>query len=98
MASLMMKSCYRESAGETPIPLVDLGYWSEETAKRYDALREFGIARRRFSREGHDRLLMEVPPTKLQAVLGAFPIVEGATYWRCTHHWEEKPSGAVMDS
>lgn len=91
MTSLMLKSVYAEYDSAEAVLIADLGYWNEEGASRYKVLREFGISRRRFSREGFDRLLMEIPPTKLGRLLKQFPIVEGGSYWRTTHRWNESP-------
>lgn len=85
MASLMMKSVLSDA----PMPLIDLGYATEDATKeRYDALRVWGIPRSRFSIEGNGRLLLEPAKTKLGALLAAFPILRGTTYWRTTHHWQ----------
>lgn len=87
MASLMLKSVYAENSGKPQPIIVDLGYTnSPETRERYEALLQY-LPRRRFSREGHDRLMAEIPPTKAVAIFAALPIVEGSTYWRATHHW-----------
>lgn len=91
--SLMLKSVYAEFDGKACPVLVDLGNVNEQaTRDRGDALMAFGLSRKRFSIEGFNRLLVELPPRKVQAILGAFPIVEGSTYWRTTHHWHELPA------
>lgn len=88
MASLMLKSCIAESQGK-PVPaIVDLGYWSDgATRRRWDCVRAFGLGRHRGQLCGHRRLLVEIPPKRLPALLAELPIVEGSTYWRATHHW-----------
>ncbi len=95
MTGLMLKSVYAEHDGK-PLPvLVDLGYLIDPTtrrivprvAKRYEALLAF-IPRRRFERVGTgERLFVELPPTKAAKIMAKFPINEGSTYWRATHHW-----------
>jgi hypothetical protein len=86
--NLMLKSVYAELDGETPPILVDLGYWSEEAAQRYEALLAV-LPKRRFQLLAHRRLFAEIPPNKAATIMARFPIVEGSTYWRATHHWLE---------
>lgn len=86
--SFMLQNCYAEIDGKPRQPLCDLGY-TKDAESKFTALREFGISIKNFRREGFDRLLVRIPPTKLAAVMKAFPIVEGKTYFQCTHYWKE---------
>lgn len=89
MPSLMLKSVYAEFDGKQTPTIIDLGYTSDRLSReRYEALRAFGLPRKRFCVEGFGRVLAEVPPTKVAKVLAAFPIVAGETYFRTTHHWQ----------
>lgn len=86
--SLMLESIYAESDGRQRMTIVDLGYTKDAATKeRFDTLLAAGYAKRNFRIEGYGRLLMYVPPTKLGKLLSAFPIDEGETYFRTTHHW-----------
>jgi hypothetical protein len=86
--SLMLESIYDESAGRQRMTIVDIGYTNDgKTKERFDVLLAAGYPKRNFRIEGYGRLLMYVPPTKLGKLLSAFPIVEGETYFRSTHHW-----------
>lgn len=88
MDSLMLQSVYAEQDGAPKPIIVDLGYVDDaETRAHGDALMASGIGRCNFSIEGFGRLLVKIPPRKLAAVLAEFPIDEGETYWRTTHHW-----------
>jgi hypothetical protein len=86
--SLMLKSVYA-SHGDGPKPVVvDLGYLDDQASRDHaDALMAFGIPNTRFSIEGHNRLMVEIPKTKVSSVMSAFPIVEGSTYFGTSHHW-----------
>jgi hypothetical protein len=86
--SLMLESIYAESEGRQTMTIVDIVYTKDDATKeRFDALVAAGYPKRHFRIEGFGRLLMYVPPTKLGKLLSAFPINEGATYFRTTHHW-----------
>lgn len=92
--SLMLKSVYAELDGKPQPIILDLGYVSDEaTRNRGDALVAFGLSRKRFSIEGNSRLMVELPPRNAIAVLAAFPIAKGSTYWRSTHHWQGLAKG-----
>ena len=97
MPSAMLKSVYAEM-DRRPLPiLVDLGYWRDPgAAARYDAMRSWGLSRRRFSFEGYGRVFLDAPPTKIAKIMAAFPIVEGSTYWRATHHWRGLAEGEAV--
>ena len=69
--------------------LVDLGYLSDETIKRVEELREFGIGKTNFCRDIMNRMVMRCPKSKQKAVLAAFPIAKGSLYWQTTHYWKE---------
>lgn len=93
--SLMLKTVYA-SHGDGPKPvIVDLGYLENQNARDHaDALMAHGIAKSRFSIEGHNRLMVEIPKSKVAGVMEAFPIKEGSTYFGTTHHWDEgDPTG-----
>ncbi|EYR81789.1 hypothetical protein [Shinella sp. DD12] len=91
--SLMLKTVYA-SHGDGPKPvIVDLGYLENQDARDHaDALMAHGIAKSRFSIEGHNRLMVEIPQSKVPGVMEAFPIKEGSTYFGTTHHWAEEPT------
>ena len=53
MGSLMLESVFAEADGK-PLPiLLDLGYWSEETARRFQAVLATGISRRNSQFQGY---------------------------------------------
>lgn len=86
--SLMLESIYAEKDGRQTMTIVDLGYIKDDATKeRFETLVAAGCPKRHFRIEGYGRLLMYVPPTKLGKLLSAFPIDEGKTYFRTTHHW-----------
>jgi len=76
--------------------LVDLGYvTSQATRGNADKLRQY-VGRRNFELAAYGRLLVRVPPSKLQLCLSLFPIKtseEHAGYCWCTHTWIEGDSG-----
>lgn len=69
--------------------LVDLGYLSDETIKRVEKLRQFGIGKPNFCCDIMNRMVMRCPKSKQKAVLAAFPIAKGSRYWQTTHYWKE---------
>lgn len=91
--SLMLKTVYA-SHGDGPKPVVvDLGYLEDPNSRDHaDALMAHGIAKSRFSIEGYNRLMVEIPKSKVAGVMEAFPIKEGSTYFGTTHHWAEDVS------
>jgi hypothetical protein len=93
--SLMLKTVYAEhGTGPKPV-IVDLGYLDDQSARDHaDALMAYGIPNRRFSIEGNNRLMVEIPKSKVSGVLGAFPIKEGSKYFGTTHHWADEKAGA----
>lgn len=88
MGRLMEESVYAEYNGE-PLPMiVDLGYIKDKaTQDRCDAVIAHGISRKNFSIEVFNRMFVKIPPRKAARFMAAFPVVEGATYFRATHHW-----------
>lgn len=89
MKSRLLENAMRKTAGEPLVALVDLGYAKDQGARdRADKLLTM-VARSNLSIEGFGRILVRVPKTKLEAVLKAFPIKEGSTYYGSTHNWLE---------
>lgn len=92
--SKMLASIYDEHDGKERLPLIDLGYVDDQaTRDRGDALMAFGLRRNAFSIEGFGRLLVQPPKRKLATVLATFPLDEGETYFRTTHHWRGLAEG-----
>lgn len=73
--------------------LVDLGYVNSAiTRNNADKLKAQGIGKRNFELAGFGRLLVSIPPSKLEKIMGLFPIVPKAVragYAWCTHTWIE---------
>lgn len=88
--SLMLKTVYAEhGTGLKPV-IVDLGYLDDQASRDHaDALMAGGIPKRRFSIEGNNRLMVEIPKTKVDHIMETFPIKEGSTYFGTTHHWSD---------
>lgn len=87
--SLMLKSLYAEQDGKPQPIIVDCGYMSDPRSREaFDALIKAGVSRKRFSVEGFNRLFVELPPRKANALIADHPIKEGGQYWRSTHHWQ----------
>lgn len=85
MQSFMVSRCVDPSS--VPV-LVDMGSVDDQRARdNADALIAAGVSRKNISIEGNRRLLVKLPPKKAAGILSRFPIVAGATYWQCTHHW-----------
>jgi hypothetical protein len=93
MASQMLKQLYRKQDGEPPMVLIDLGYVNDQAARdRADRLLAAGIGKRNLSLEGFNRLFIRIPPSKVAAILAAFPeIKKGTSYWQSTHNWLDQP-------
>lgn len=76
--------------------LIDLGYFNAKPARdRADQLLNM-VSRKCLQIAGFGRLLVRIPPTKVGAVLAAFPGIKPATktsgYSWCTHTWFDPES------
>lgn len=93
----MAKSKIAELEGKVVPIIVDLGYLTRgsaiDTSARADALIAAGLGKRHFQVTGFHRLMVELPPKKAAAIIKEFPIVEGETYFRATHHWRGLKKG-----
>jgi hypothetical protein len=66
--------------------LVDLGSVTDKASRDFaDRMMAGGLSRNNFSIEGNGRLLVKLPPKKAAAIIKKYRIVEGVTYWQCTH-------------
>ena len=72
------------------IVILDCGYLDElEARERAEQLRNLGIGKRNFRLELNNRLFVHVPPIKVDRIMAALPIKEGARYWGSTHHFQD---------
>lgn len=80
---LMVDRCINPAA--VPV-LVDLGSVNDKASRDCaDRLMAAGIAKKNFSIEGFNRLLVKLPPKKADTIIGRFRFVPGQTYFQCTH-------------
>ena len=83
--------------------LVDVGYGKEQSSRdRADRLLTM-VSERNLcivANGANGRILIRIPPTKLEKVLAAFPeITKGdAGYCWCSHGWLDKHEDAAKDS
>ncbi len=75
--------------------IVDLGQWRDAaTRRRYSRLSaELGTPN--FRRVGNDRLIVRIPPKRVDAILRDFPRIRAgaAEYCWCTHGWLSPAQG-----
>jgi len=79
--------------------LVDCGYIKNpQTRENVDQLRTL-VGKKNIEIVYIGRVLVRIPPTKLEKIFSAFPeITEGESYSWCTHHWKYDGFGSLEDS